>query len=912
MHLRIPFLAMALAASFCVSGFVLAQEPPPAEKTKQETPKKDTKVEEFEKAIKDLPRFEGAITLYKRKNEILAELPESRIGELMFVQGQFNTGFLPDTIAPGFPIGDLALDVFRLQRNENNLWLVRPPINHRWSQDNPLKTAAERNFPEAILASYRIEATHPEKKLLLVNVTPIFMGELLRLNEAVPAILGGPYMLDREKSSTDEIRAFPDNTLVRMKLHYFSQRGGQAGGNPLAALLGLAQNHLEDDRSAPLTVTYNVWFRRESDYSPRLYDPRVGFFHQEFFSIDRFFENDRKQRFIFRYNLKKKDPTAKLSEPVKPIVWHIDPSVPHEYREACRDAVLMWNKAFEEIGYKNALVVKIVDESDKEYSLGDARYNTISWSISENQSYAIAQPRIDPFTGEVLNASVICDANMLSFTLQEHARSIAPSLARLKRATDVFTHDEHRDKYGPADRYIEHGDLPQHVQDTSRKLAALGWRSFDCSYAREASGYAAEALKGLEAVGSKVSPKDFALQFFKEIVGHEVGHALGLRHSFASSTFLTTSQLDDDDLTSRVGTTASIMDYTPTNTLAVLKGRGNFFSPTIGVYDKWAIKYGYVDGPNVTMPEGERYFLSRIASQSGMPGLKFMTDEDADTFDPYAVRFDDAKDPLNFSTKNLQLADKVRKWAITQLPRPGESYGERTEIILGTIARTFREGRYAARFVGGIAGNRNFAGDRGQTATLPPVPSADQRQAVQMIARYCFSSTALDLPESVLLNLRQEDKPYEDNTWTAPVRQIIGQQQSLLYASLMSAQKLNMIAENAYKTKGQKGAYTLEEHFATLLGAVFSEVGQNKSIAPVRRDLQRFAINGLIIQASAGQGAVNEDVRILASDSLRRLSIRYGTQMKSPKGLDSMTVIYLRDTKETIDRFLNRTQVIGR
>lgn len=911
MHPRLSFLAMAIGAVFCLHAAVPAQSTPPADTSKQEAPKKDPKVEEYEKAVKDLPRFEGAITLYRRKNEILAEIPESRLGQLMFVQGAFNTGFLPDTIAPGFPIGDLALDVYRLERNESNLWLIRPNLKHRWDGSNPLATAAERNFPEAILASYRIEATNPEKKLLLVNLTTVFYGDLLRLNEAIPSILGGPYMLDREKSSPEMIKAFPDNTLVRMKLHYFSPRGG-GGGGEVAELLGLGQNHLEDDRSAPLKVTYNIWFRRQSDYMPRLYDPRVGFFNQEFFSFERFFQEDRTQRFIFRYNLKKKDPSAKLSEPVKPIVWYIDPSVPPEYRETCRDAILMWNKAFEEIGYKNALVVKIVDENDKDYQLGDARFNTVSWSASKDASYAISQPRIDPITGEVLNASVICDANLLSFTLQDHKLTVAPTLAMLNRAVEVLTRNDERDHICPPDQYIEQGSLYLKARDLKTKLASLGWQSQNCSYAKDALSHASFAWTGLTAVGAKISPKEFAKQFFKEIVGHEVGHALGLRHSFASSAYLTTAQLGDDAVTSRLGTTASIMDYTPTNTMAVLKGRGNFFSPTVGVYDKWAIKYGYSDGPNVNTPDGEKFYLSRIASQSGMPGLKFMTDEDADTFDPFAIRFDDAKDPINFSAKNLELASKVRNYAITQLPKPGQSYGERTSIILGSILKVFREGRYAARFVGGMVGNRNFAGDTGQTATLKPVSNAEQRQAIQLIAKYCFSASSFDLPESVLLNLRQEDLPYQDNGWTAPVRQLVGMQASMLYANLMSAAKLNMISENSYKLKNQKGAYTLDEHFATLLGAVFSEVGQNKSVAPVRRDLQRFAVNALIVQASAGQGGVNEDVKMLASDSLRRLSARFGSQLKTSKSLDAMTIVHLRDTKEVMDRFLGRTQVIGR
>ena len=103
-----------------------------------------------------------------------------------------------------------------------------------------------------------------------------------------------------------------------------------------------------------------------------------------------------------------------------------------------------------------------------------------------------------------------------------------------------------------------------------------------------------------------ISKEEYARQFISDVVCHEVGHCLGLRHNFEGSTELTTAELADDSLTSRVGTTASVMDYTPVNIQAVLKGKGNFFMPTVGAYDVWAIQYGYETCVGAVTPSGIR------------------------------------------------------------------------------------------------------------------------------------------------------------------------------------------------------------------------------------------------------------------------------------------------------------------
>jgi hypothetical protein len=220
------------------------------------------------------------------------------------------------------------------------------------------------------------------------------------------------------------------------------------------------------------------------------------------------------------------------------------------------------------------------------------------------------------------------------------------------------------------------------------------------------------------------------------------------------------------------------------------------------------------------------------------------------------------------------------------------------------LLESLAQGQYAARFVGGMRASRNFKGDVGEKPTLAPVTPALQRQAVRLVLRECLSSESLGIPENVLNTLSLDPDSESGASWTAPLRRLISLRQDLLFAMLMAGDVTDRICENEFKT-GPRG-YTIEEHFATVLGRVFEEIGRNQSIAPTRRDLQSFAVYALITQAGASEGAINSDVRLLASAALHRVSARIGSQLGHSKGLDAMTVTHLEDMKQTIDRFLAR------
>ncbi len=916
MKLRyLTFVGLALLLALPSAATLYQEKKPDPAKTEQkkaEEPKKDPDVEKYEKAVKELTKVEGPFTFYVRKKDILLELPEDKLGKLFNIQPTLATGFAPMGAQAGDPIGDGGVYVFRFERHDDSIWLVRPNVRYRWDKSDPLAIASARSFPEAVLADFNIEQKHPERRLLLLNVTGLLNGSLFQLQDMVNAAAGGSYSLDRDKTTYAKVKSYGDNTVVRVKLFFESAKGASSPLSDLLAALGLASpNQLEDSRSAPLEVTYNLWYRKPTGYMPRLADSRVGFFSTSDFSVGRFYEVDRKQRWIARFNLKKKDPRAPMSEPVEPIVWYVDNSVPEKYRESVRKGILFWNAAFEGIGYRNAVVVKDAPKDDPDWDHADGRHNLVRWAMSEGSAYAIALLRPDPLTGEIYNAAVTVDANYPASLLNEYKTLVKSAQARPQDLAfkALLRGGDDRQTFAAFERLLDPARADR--EQLRAKAGALGWRLVEAEYAREFGERAAMGLAMLKSTAGKVDEETYMKAAVADLVAHEVGHCFGLRHNFAASTNLTTEQLLDDALVNKVGLTASVMDYNPVNVMAVLRGHGVFFNPCVGPYDKWAIRYGYGDVV-AGSPEGEKYQLDLIARESGKPGHLYLTDEDADGVNPLAVRFDGAKDSVNFAAKEMQGLRKLRGYAIRSMTKPGQSYALRNRIVLNTLVRGFTQARDAVRYVGGVEYRRNHRLDLGEMPTLRPVEAKLQRQAASLIVRECLSVNSVDLPDDVLVSLSQDSDDDSDisSRWIAPLRRLIGSQQTALLASLMAAKTTDQIAENELKTRGQAERYTLLEHYGMLLSAVYKEVGQGVPVTELRRDLQRFMLEGLIVQASAPSGGLNEDVRSIASQSLKRLHARFQAALKQGARLDSMTRMHLTDMADRIERYEKR-QVVG-
>lgn len=852
-----------------------------SQETKAEGPKGS-----IDEKVKDFEKLPGLFTFYRKKEDqrdrIYMEIREDQLGKLFFLQATASTG-TSDRVIAGFPINDI---VFRFDRVDKRIRLVRPNLGFRADRSSPMSRAVQRSFSEALLESFAIEAEQEDRKGILIDVSDLFRGDVARVSQLfqtgglpIPGLGGGSYSQDRQNTYIERLKVFPENVVVET-VYAFQGSGGGAG---LAALFGLGGETLADERSIVFRVTYNLWELVDTGYRPRLADPRVGYFTTDFQDLTRSEQVSQNVRYIQRWHLVKKDPNAELSEPVEPIVFWIDNATPHEYRDAIREGILEWNKAFERIGFKNAIVVKEMPD-DADWDHADMRYNVARWMASPSNAFAIALFRTNPLTGEIVNASLAVDASMLRFTELERSTLVNPAR--------FFAEDE-------ADHGHHHADPLE-----ARR----------CTYARDAKmvaygGYLAMKLLGASDAASQ---RRFVQDFLRNIVCHEMGHVLGLRHNFVASTESTLKQLGDPELVKERGTSASVMDYLPFNTEAVGRTDIPFWSPTIGTYDYWAIEYGYKP-IDARTPEGELPELRRIASRCNEPGLAYQTDEAADSFDPYVTTFDLAAEPLEYFERTSEIARRLMASLGARRPQPGRSYWEFTRdfsLILNTHASAMAR---AVRYIGALRLNNNFRGDPGERPTLEPLDGASQRRALELLNRNLFAPNAFPIPREYLVRFAPDpDASFADllaGPNDFPIRDQLASLQTAALRRLFSPSTLRRVANNEFKVGRSRDAFTLAELFSSVRDNVWAELGRPGEFDPLRRDLQRAHLDLLVEMVVQVPARVPQDAVMLAWNELEVLKKRI--ERAREKATGTYTPIFLDECLKRIERALDAEQTIG-
>lgn len=849
----------------------------------------DQKAEEDEdnidKKIKGYEKIDGFLPLYRKVDEgrmrLFMEVPKNKLGAMMMLQATAATGTGVDSqMVAGNPIGDI---VFRFEEMPNNkLYMVVPNYLFRANDDQPIKNAVKRSFSDSYIESFDIEARQKDRDSVLIDVSELFLGNVARVQEALQGgggglfgMGGGSYSPDREKSFVKTLKNFPTNIYVE-SLYVF--QGGRGGGG-LEDLLGGSGQTLADSRSLALLVNYNLWQLDDAGYRPRRFDPRIGYFTTEYQDFSDDLAIDQKVMNISRWNLVKKDPSAALSEPVKPITFWMDNAIPTAYRDTVRAALLEWNKAFEKAGFKNAIVVNQMPDN-AEFDHADMRYNVIRWVASPSDAYAVALFRVNPITGEIVNASVTVDSNIVRAFSAEHGTLVDPA-SMFKRET-------------PAER--------------AAHLKAHGLH--ECSAQRDALRSAQFGMLALDMVGLPIGRTEYIKQFVKWVVMHEFGHTLGLRHNFVASTQLTLDQMGDGELVSRLGTSASVMDYIPFN-IAALKGGVDFFGQTIGSYDYWAIRYGYLPIPEASSPDGEVYKLSQIAKVGKQEGYEWQGDETADFNDPWVTRFDLTAQPLDYWSKTMQTTRHLMFNLDKRLPKPGESYWSFTRdfnALLGTYAQGASQ---ASRYIGGVRRSNSFAGDANGRKPIESIPAADQRRALAIINKYIFAENAFAFPKSYYSMFANDPKAGLMESMLSgmedyPMFDQFSSIQSAALSSVFSPMTLTSLMNAEFKAEKPGDALTAMELMKTVRASVWSELPTNKAISPLRRQLQREHIEtllGLGVRSTSGRREINT----LAWSEIRNVQ----KMIKAAKPTDEASRIHLQELDLAITRALNSIETLG-
>lgn len=843
----------------------------------------------FDEVIKDTKKLEGLFALYRHKDsgKIYLEINPEQLNKNYLGIVTMESGIGESGIYSGLPLSDF---LFYFRRVNNNLQFAIRNVKFRTRPGDPQTRSLNRSFSDSVLYSLDILSIHPQRKSLLVNLGDLLLSDFAGLAPMLKESLATAYKLDENKSYFDEAKTFPQNIEIDSVFGFSSSNSQEIQALP-------------DSRALTLKVHYSFSQLPESKtYVPRLADDRVGYFlatYQDFSNSNR---KDPFVRYIQRWHLEKQDAAAALSAPKKPIVFWIENTLPLEYRDAVREGALLWNKAFEKAGFKNAIEVQQMP-NDAKWDPSDVRYNTIRWFNSLDAAFALGPRRVNPLTGEILDADILVDANLVRSLKQDYRAFVEPnkSVSQMKslctQASPI-----------PSQESLASGkDQKALGQLTEDSDACFGVESSQ----QLAMGSLAMSLLQND-IPSSEEMKEYTHQYVRYLIAHEVGHTLGLRHNFHGSTLLMPQDLNNTEITHTKGLVSSVMDYVPVNLAPQGVKQGDYFPVVVGPYDEWAIEYGYKFSGAV-VPQAELRFLEQIAQRSTQPELAYATDEDIYDFDPGANQFDLSGNVLLYGQWQMDNARAMWARLDKRYPLRGESYSQLRVLFNMVLGHYFRYATYLTDYVGGHSFNRNHAGDPGERSPFEPVPPAKQREALTKLQKYVFASDAFQFPPELLSQLapsrwRDWSNPNPATRLTYPIHDSILGRQSAILRSLLSSARLKSLRDIELKSPPE-GALTLPELFETLQNSIWTEVlqpgGELQPISSIRRALQREHLN-ILLEMVLRTSAVPEDARTLAWYELRQLRKGLDVAVKRQgKNLDTYTKAHLEETRDRISKALD-------
>lgn len=758
---------------------------------------------------------QGVFTVYESEKKWYLEIPDTLLNRYFLTVTRLITSPVSFPMYGGEKLNEQT--VYFEKGNADRLFLRSVDYRQEAPENDAIYGALLKSQQQPIIAALDIKGTNQEENTYLVEVTDLFRKDnsVLSLASKIKSDnkLGS---LADDRSFIIDMRTFPINLEVQTTKTYSTSSPSVDVG------------------AQTFTVNTSMVLLPKVPMQKRLADQRIGYFANRFthFADDK--PRSETHQLIQRFRLEPKDEDmarykrGEKVDPKKQIVYYIDPATPKKWRPYLIAGINDWNKAFEQAGFKNAIVGREWPESDTTMSLEDARFSVIRYFASE-KSNAYGPRIVDPRSGEIIESHVGWYHNVMKL-LQQWFMVQA----------------------GPLDKRAQKMDLDDEVMG----------------------------------------------QLIRFVSSHEVGHGLGLRHNMGASSQTPVEKLRDKDWLERHGHTVSIMDYARFNYVAQPEdnvGLAGIY-PRIGMYDKWAIQWGYQYLPQFKDAYHERDFLVKQLTDSLERNPKLWFGGEGKGEDPRSQSEDLGDDAVLASTyglKNLRrVIDNLVEWTAT----PNDDYTNLKNMHKAVRSQFNRYLYHVLKNIGNRYVTEKVRGDEG--AVYAEVPKARVKAAVQYVNDHVFTPPMWLYPADIRQYLGNDDG-----------KEILDQQQQMLNMLLSPGMMHNLYQ----KSLTDKDIYPLEEYLEDLAAGVWTALDYGKEANAYKRSQQRYFLEKIdvLINGSEldGKNAVisqaqRSDVQLYVSAFLPALQQRIQQlTMKAKAPLDKQ---HFRQALEEIKRIQER------
>lgn len=811
-------LLLMLASAGCQSARSVAQQTPPP------SPDKPTKAEDgWSKIVTDKTvSDDGLFTTHRNEDKVYFEIPDSLLGRDMLLISRIAK--IPADISGFMNAGSkVGENVIRWERQGDKVLLRSQAYSNVAADSLPVAISVRNNNFQPIIAAFDIEATNPDSTGILIEVTDLFATD-------VPAMTGLDQgmrtrfrvrRLDPSRTFIDEVKSFPINVNVKHTLTF------DAGEPPSESWTG----------TISMQMFQSMILLSKEPMMPRLEDPRVGYFTVRQIDFGSEAQKADEVSYIRRWRLEPSDPEAyargELVEPIKPIVYYLDPATPAKWRPYFLQGIEDWQWVFEAAGFKNAIIAKEAPtpEEDPDWDPEDARYSTMRY-VANTTRNATGPSVSDPRSGEIIESDIIWYHN--------HIRSYRNRLM------------------------IETG---------------------------AANPQARSLMIDDELIGETM----------RQVIAHEIGHALGLPHNMIASSSFPVDSLRSPTFTSEFGVAPTIMDYTRQNYIAQPGDGVTRFVRKVGPYDRYSIEWGYRWYPDAKTPADEKPHLDAlIEAHADDKRFRFAS---STHFNPDAQTEDMGDDPVRasgYAVANLKrVVPNLVDWTSTD----GKGYADLDEIYGELLGQWSRYMNHVVTVIGGIYENPKASDQPGMVYT--PVPAERQQAALAFLGDNVLQTPDWLLDADILRRIQP----------AGAVERIRGMQSSILGSMLHPARLQRMIEADAIDGEG---AWPMADYMTDLTNTVWSELGASRpAVDTYRRNLQRGHLS-VLENLLKGETTVNPSLGffygtgvnvplsdIPAAARAQLESIRTRANRNISLAADEATRVHLRDVVERIDGILD-------